>query len=159
MPSYVENNLAEGEQVVYAAHLSLWPYAVQILIALVSILLPLWHHLPLWVMLPGIAIFTWLYLLYGSVELAVTNRRIIGKTGIIRRNTAELYLNRVEGVQVAQTVKGRLLGYGTLSIRGVGSEAATIANIASPLDFRKAFTREIDAVMDQTTDGKTTNAS
>lgn len=154
MTSYVENSLADGEQIVYLARLSLWPYSFPILLGLISILLPLWHHLSLWLMLPGIAIFCWLYALIGSVELAVTNRRIIGKTGIIRRATAELYLSRVEGVVVKQTMQGRLLNYGTLSIKGVGSEAATIANIAAPLDFRKAFTAEMDAMMQKASDGK-----
>lgn len=154
MTSYVESTLAEGEQIVYLARLSLWPYSLQILIGLISILLPLWHHLPLWTMLPGIGVFVWLYLLIGSVELAVTDRRIIGKTGIIRRATAELYLNRVEGVVVAQSIKGRLLNYGTLSIKGVGSEAATIANIAAPMAFRKAFTKEMDSITQRSSDGK-----
>ena len=153
MSSYVERTLGENETISYVASLSLVPYAGLVLIGILSILSPFWH-LPLITMLPGIAIFIFLYLLQNSVELAVTNLRIIAKTGVIRRSVAELYLNRVEGVDVKQSINGRILGYGTISIRGVGTEIAAIKNISAPLTFRRAFAKEIDQIMSKTSDGK-----
>ncbi len=153
MSSYVERNLSENEQVIYIAQLSLWPYAEQMLLGLVSLLLPLKFH-SLVLMIPGLAIFVRLFILQRSVELAVTSRRIIVKTGIMKLSTSELYLSRVEGVEVQQSVRGRLLDYGTLNIRGVGTEIAPVKNVSAPLAFRKAFLSAVDRTIDSTQDAK-----
>src|SRR5580704_4548122 len=53
-------------------------------------------------------------------EIAVTDRRVIVKTGLIRRHTAEMNMDKVESVTVYQSVLGRLLGYGSVHVRGTG---------------------------------------
>ena len=53
-------------------------------------------------------------------ELAVTNNRIIYKYGLIRRYTAEMNMDKVESVNVVQSILGRLLDYGTIDIMGTG---------------------------------------
>src|SRR5258706_14831965 len=47
-------------------------------------------------------------------EIAVTNKRLIYNTGFINRHTAEMNLDKVESVDVDQSVLGRMLDYGTL---------------------------------------------
>jgi uncharacterized membrane protein YdbT with pleckstrin-like domain len=151
---YVKDTLAPGEEIVYAARLSAWPFGWHMSAIFFFILLPL-AGVPLWAMLPGGALFLYIYLTFESTELAITNKRIIVKTGVIKRDTSELYLNRVEGVEVQQSLNGRLLNYGTIIIRGVGTEITPVTNISNPLGFRKAFFAAADKMMEDTETSKT----
>ena len=53
-----------------------------------------------------------------SDEFAITNRRVIIKTGLISRKTFEMNLSKIESVNIDQTILGRILGYGTIIIVG-----------------------------------------
>ena len=75
-----------------------------------------------------------------TTETDVTNLRVVHKTGFIKRRTFEMSLDKVESVDVNQTILGRLLNYGDVTVRGVGEGAETIRTIASPLDFRNHIT-------------------
>ena len=75
-----------------------------------------------------------------TTETDVTDRRVIHKTGFIRRRTFEMSLDKVESVDVNQTIAGRLLNYGDVTVRGVGEGFETIRTIAGPLAFRNAIT-------------------
>lgn len=72
-------------------------------------------------------------------EFAVTNRRVIVKTGLISRKTLEMNLSKIESVNVDQSIFGRLLGYGTITIIGTGGTRESFPNISEPLKFRKIF--------------------
>jgi uncharacterized membrane protein YdbT with pleckstrin-like domain len=75
-----------------------------------------------------------------TTETDVTNLRVVHKTGFIKRRTFEMSLDKVESVDVDQSILGRLLNYGNVTVRGVGEGAETITTIASPLDFRNHIT-------------------
>src|SRR5271156_1186990 len=75
-----------------------------------------------------------------TTETDVTNKRVVHKTGFIKRRTFEISLDKVESVDVNQSILGRLLNYGNVTVRGVGEGAETINTIASPLDFRNHIT-------------------
>jgi uncharacterized membrane protein YdbT with pleckstrin-like domain len=74
-----------------------------------------------------------------SDEFAITNRRLIIKTGLISRKTFEMNLSKIESVNIDQTLLGRILGYGTIMIVGSGGTRETFPNIKKPLEFRKKF--------------------
>jgi uncharacterized membrane protein YdbT with pleckstrin-like domain len=75
-----------------------------------------------------------------TTETDVTNLRVVHKAGFIKRRTFEMSLDKVESVDVNQTILGRLLNYGSVTVRGVGEGSETIETIASPLDFRNHIT-------------------
>jgi uncharacterized membrane protein YdbT with pleckstrin-like domain len=75
-----------------------------------------------------------------TTETDVTNLRVVHKTGFIKRRTFEMSLDKVESVDVNQSILGRLLSYGNVTVRGVGEGVETIRTIASPLDFRNHIT-------------------
>jgi uncharacterized membrane protein YdbT with pleckstrin-like domain len=75
-----------------------------------------------------------------TTETDVTNLRVVHKAGFIKRRTFEMSLDKVESVDVNQSILGRLLNYGDVTVRGVGEGAETIRTIASPLDFRNHIT-------------------
>ncbi|MBR0717392.1 PH domain-containing protein [Bradyrhizobium liaoningense] len=75
-----------------------------------------------------------------TTETDVTNLRVVHKTGFIKRRTFEMALDKVESVDVNQTIPGRILNYGDVTINGVGEGRETITTIASPLAFRNSIT-------------------
>ncbi|MDO8398772.1 MAG: PH domain-containing protein [Bradyrhizobium sp.] len=75
-----------------------------------------------------------------TTETDVTNLRVVHKTGFIQRQTFEMSLDKVESVDVNQSILGRILNYGNVSIFGVGEGNKTIDTIASPLEFRNHIT-------------------
>jgi uncharacterized membrane protein YdbT with pleckstrin-like domain len=75
-----------------------------------------------------------------TTEVAVTDRRVICKVGFIKRRTFEMHMDKVESVDVDQTVMGRLLNYGDISIRGTGETMETLRMIDHPLQFRNHVT-------------------
>jgi uncharacterized membrane protein YdbT with pleckstrin-like domain len=72
-----------------------------------------------------------------TTEIAVTDRRVILKHGLISRRTLEMNLARVESVDVRQGIFGRLLNFGDVLIRGTGSGMEPIRGIDSPIEFRR----------------------
>jgi len=80
----------------------------------------------------GIAFFR-----YKTTELSITNKRIVAKFGLISRHTIEMKLPRVESVQVNQSILGRMLDYGSLTVSGAGNPMAPVPGISSPLEFRR----------------------
>ena len=75
-----------------------------------------------------------------TTETDVTNLRVVHKTGFIKRRTFEMSLDKVESVDVNQSILGRILNYGNVTVRGVGEGSEEIKTIASPLDFRNHIT-------------------
>jgi uncharacterized membrane protein YdbT with pleckstrin-like domain len=74
--------------------------------------------------------------LYTTTEFAVTNKRVIAKFGFLRRHSLEVNLDKVESVTVNQSFTGRLLGFGTLRVRGTGSTDEYLWGIARVVEFR-----------------------
>jgi uncharacterized membrane protein YdbT with pleckstrin-like domain len=75
-----------------------------------------------------------------TTEVAVTDRRIISKTGFIKRRTVEMHMDKVESVDVDQTILGRVFNYGDITIRGTGETLERLRMIDHPLEFRNHVT-------------------
>jgi uncharacterized membrane protein YdbT with pleckstrin-like domain len=89
-----------------------------------------------------LALVSWLpaALRRASTELVVTDRRVIYKSGLFSRHTIEMNRTKVESVDVDQSVLGRLLSYGTVTVHGTGGTLEPIRSVASPLTFRSHIT-------------------
>jgi uncharacterized membrane protein YdbT with pleckstrin-like domain len=150
---YVERVLQPGETVVYATSLHWLVYLKAILLLVVAVVCLIVSGA---FTAPGFqialeivaAIFGLLGVFYGvgafiqraTTELAITDRRVIYKTGIVQRHTMEMNRSKVETVGVDQSILGRLLGYGTVIVRGTGGSFEPIPYIGEPLTFRSHIT-------------------
>ena len=85
----------------------------------------------------GIFLFISMYLEKWTTERALTNRRLILKRGFIRRKTEEISFNRVEEVNLSQSILQRILGSGDIKVTGTGAGEIILKNIDDPLDVQK----------------------
>jgi uncharacterized membrane protein YdbT with pleckstrin-like domain len=153
MGRYIDQILQPGERLLYSTTLHAIVYLPAILLWLVALgafVMERWTLSEganlLWLALAAAAALVALVLtLRGwfrrwTTETDVTTLRVVHKTGFIRRRTFEMNLDKVESVDVDQSIPGRLLGFGDVTIRGVGEGVETIRMIASPLQFRNTIT-------------------
>ena len=162
--SYVEKHLIPGESIQYETRLHwvvmLGHAVIGILLALLAIATLIgWASLgtktkgssipgavyliALVFFLAGGALFLAGVLRRRATEMAVTSKRVIVKTGIAERRTVEILLSRIESVAVDEPALGRLLGYGTVIVRGTGGTPETFEKIYHPLEFREQVQRQI----------------
>jgi uncharacterized membrane protein YdbT with pleckstrin-like domain len=153
MGRYIDDILQPGEKVLYStnAHwIFYWPAIIGWIVAVAFLVLA--HRttteglVPVWLSLAAISAIAALYWSLTAwfhrwtTETDVTNLRVVHKTGFIKRRTFEMSLDKVESVDVNQSILGRILNYGNVTILGVGEGRETIATIASPLEFRNYIT-------------------
>lgn len=79
-----------------------------------------------------------------TTEFAITNRRIIAKTGFIRRHTLEMLITKVESVSVNQNILGRLMNFGTVIVTGTGGTREGFRAIGNPIKVRKNINQMIE---------------
>ncbi len=141
---YVDKVMEPGERIAYRGHISAIAYvpgAAVLVVGLLILLFGAGNTILLWlgivVALVGLAEMarTWLKLV--STEIAVTDRRVILKRGLISRRTLEMNRTRIESIDVRQGILGRLLNFGDVNIRGTGSGMEPIRGIDSPIEFRR----------------------
>jgi uncharacterized membrane protein YdbT with pleckstrin-like domain len=80
-----------------------------------------------------------------ATEMAVTNRRVLIKTGMGSRRTLDMMLSRVESIGVEETMWGRIMGYGSVIVRGTGGTPEPFVKIAHPQEFRRQVQQQIGA--------------
>ena len=79
-----------------------------------------------------------------ATEMAVTNRRVVVKVGLVSRRTIEMLLNKVETIEVRETAFGRLIGYGTVVLIGTGGSSEPFEKMSHPLEFRGHVQQQIE---------------
>lgn len=149
MTSYVESVLAAGEKIVYRAKISRWKFLLYYLVGIVCLvgapaaLLITGERGNTGLAVAGITVLAGLVVILAAVirrnttELVLTNRRIITKRGLISRDTVEMNLSKVESLHVNQTLMGRLLNYGDVSVVGTGASLEPLRGIGRPLELRQ----------------------
>ena len=70
-------------------------------------------------------------------EQGVTSKKSLKKTGIISRNTEELFLSKTETVEIKQGILGRILGYGNVQLTGTGNSFLTFKVVSNPLKVKR----------------------
>jgi len=78
-----------------------------------------------------------------ATEIAMTNRRIVIRTGFWRRRTHELLLSEVESIGVEVGTWGRKFGYGSVVVHGAGGTSGPFHRVADPFEFRKQVQQQI----------------
>jgi uncharacterized membrane protein YdbT with pleckstrin-like domain len=157
--SYIEQHLASNEQILRRAYISnAYVYGRPIFVLGLGSVIGFFAGASNRAPFSGLMIvdvltfiFLGLPLLIGGLvrrattEIALTNQRVILKWGLIRRHTIETYLDKIEGINANQGILGRLLGYGSLLVRGTGGGTNPCPGIQDPQAFRRNVNEEIQS--------------
>lgn len=96
--------------------------------------------------------------LYLTSEFAITSKRVLGKTGFIRRRSLDIVLAKVEAIRLSQSVVGRILDYGDIEVTGTGGTEEVLSFIPAPLEFRKTIQEQL-SLFEQEAGGERTTHS
>jgi len=148
--SYVQRVLQPGEQVRHFSSIHWIGYWRGVAVALLAVvaywlsetrLLPgIWRYTAYALALVAVILLIQQWFQWWVTEIAVTNRRVIYKRGLIRRQTNEMNMDKVESVQIDQSILGRMLDYGDVTILGTGEGFETLRTIGSPIELRNSIT-------------------
>jgi len=150
--SYVQRILQPGETVRHTAQIHwivYWPGALLLLLALLTLIYGEFisnQRMLIWQVIAAVFAACGLFFLvrewftWWGTEIAVTNLRVVYKTGVVSRQTNEMNMDKVESVQVDQSIVGRLLDYGAVRIVGTGEGVEKLLNVASPIELRNSIT-------------------
>jgi uncharacterized membrane protein YdbT with pleckstrin-like domain len=147
--SFIEKNLANNEKIVYKGNLHWWIYMKNILLIVLGIIIINAAKSNVGSGVGGLFVIFALIGLIGaymrsrSSEFVVTNRRIMLKTGALKRKLVELQLNRAEGLMVDQGIIGRMFNYGSIIVTS-GGVREVFSPIAQPYEFKKQVNNAIE---------------
>jgi len=162
--SYIDSNLVPGETVIYKTRLHWIVMLGHVVMGCLLLILPgailLYYAFTQTAIEPntleimkggGAALLAFgaIVIVMGLVrrnttEMAVTNRRVVIKTGLASRKTIEMLLNKVESIEVSETPLGRILGYGSIVVIGTGGTPEPFHQMAHPLEFRSQVQQQIE---------------
>jgi uncharacterized membrane protein YdbT with pleckstrin-like domain len=127
--SYVQENLLPNERIVAEARLSMLP----------AILSVLWSWLLFFI--PTL----WIALRLARTELAITDRRVIEKSGVLSVTTAEATLDKVQSVSFRQGIFGKIFNYGTVVIQTAAKMGAEgLRGIKNPKQIRDTILQQME---------------
>jgi len=118
---YVEDTLIAGEKINCRAIISKWIYCNPLNFIILA------------------------FFMRWTTEMVVTDRRLIFKTGFISRKTNEIPLSKVESISINQSIMGRLLNYGDISVVGSGATLQCFETVSDPILFKNAIDASIAA--------------
>jgi uncharacterized membrane protein YdbT with pleckstrin-like domain len=146
---YVNEILQPDEKLVYSTTIHWMIYLPGVLLWIVAIgtyivgtnsAAPAWSLIALAVALIAAVSTFRAWFIRWTTEIDVTDRRVVFKRGFIRRHTVEMNMDKVESVDVDQSILGRILDYGDIVVRGTGHGIEPLHNIQAPLQFRNYVT-------------------
>lgn len=155
--SYVDGTLSQGEEIKGKVQLHWINYLFTWFLCLLTFLLVLlWladatlrQNLECQVFVGVVVLWAiYDYLRLATIELVITNKRVICKKGIISVKTQELKTNKIESVEIRQSILGRILGYGTLMFSGTGTAKVRFAKVDDPWKVKSQVETIIESCSD-----------
>ncbi len=162
--SYASKHLIPDEKLLYETRLSwvvlFWPVIVPTLILLGIGGYLVYHYANADVdnmKEIGVGLIVVAALVFGigltkrnATEMAVTNKRVLIKQGVFGRRTLEILLQKIESIAVEESMSGRILGFGTVIVRGTGGTPEPFKKMAHPLEFRRHVEEQVESLMNKT---------
>lgn len=130
-------NMREDEKLLIEAKISKAVYWKPIAIFFIALLfLIIARNLFLFLAFVSLVSFAYFYLVKSSLFLLVTSQRVMFRSGLIKVDTIQLRLDRIESVEIQRTVMGQVLGYATVVITGTGNRFAFVPFVANAAQIR-----------------------
>ncbi len=142
--SFIEKNLSANERILYKGKIHWFIYARGLFFIILGLLVGTASYAAAgFLVFVGVISLLMALMVATSSEFAVTNRRVVLKTGVVKRRFTELQLNRSEGLLVEEGLMGRMLGYGSVKITS-GGVTEKFPMLAKPFEFKKQINNAIE---------------
>ncbi len=151
--SYVEKHLMADEEIIYRTRLHwkiFWKSIAFLTAAIVwsAVILAagaerLWFVPPIVFVLVAAGLALPAGIRRRVTEFAVSNRRVLIRTGIIRRDSIEMLLEKIENITVRQNLWDRLFNAGDITIQGTGGGEEFFDDIRDPLVLRTQVQEQV----------------
>lgn len=155
--AYITRELSDGEELVALNRPSWWmimprtllALAVAIVIGVVLTMANWFTAFAYWALFVPAVIVIWLIMIAGQVvrvlstEIAVTSSRVMSKVGVFNIEVKTTPLDKVNNVNVVQTVFGRMFDYGDIEVTTATAEENDnhfVKQLARPKVFRDHVT-------------------
>jgi uncharacterized membrane protein YdbT with pleckstrin-like domain len=116
MGNYVETNLRPNEHIIGKAEISWVPVVPAAVGAGVIFIIGLIIKHGVWGFLVAAVLLVSRVLAIYSTELGVTDKKIIGKTGVFVANSLDTYLGKIDNISISESFAGKLFGYATIQL-------------------------------------------
>jgi membrane protein YdbS with pleckstrin-like domain len=156
--SYVASHLMSGERIVSATRVSaavVWIPFVLCLFCAVATTVALSFGGPLAILCVVVCLFLMLVLgivtLFRAIEratteFALTDKRIVIKSGLLSTQLREMPLGKVEAINVRQDILGKLFHFGSVVVTGSGGTMRRMLHVDQPFEIYKCIQAEIARV-------------
>jgi uncharacterized membrane protein YdbT with pleckstrin-like domain len=154
--SYIERELTDGERIVLLGHVSWWTIVPRTLLAIAVFAVAVVVAVTLsaltvlfWAVAVPVVLLVWIAMVARQVfrvlttEIAITDRRVMSKTGLFRTDVKVTPLDKVNNVNVKQSLFGNLLDYGDIEVTTATAEENDnhlIDSLAHADKFRNTLT-------------------
>jgi len=137
----LERMLVSGEEVLLRAQLHNAIYWKSIAVLIFSVIFGLFFVSTLGIMLAVvgvimlcIAILTQHYLL-----LAVTNKRVLARYGLLQMDVVDIRLSKIESIDLERMLPGHIFGYANVVVMGTGQRMIRVPYIGNAEAFRRYY--------------------
>lgn len=127
--------------IVYQARLHwilfFWPVILLCLAAFLDLRFQQLHDVAIYI--AGFALL-WGVMIWGTYHfssLTIKKNQVILCTGILVRKTIDISINKIESIDIRQSLLGSLLRYGSLVITGTGGSRQMVNYLSHPLTCRR----------------------
>lgn len=142
--SFIEKNLSTNERILYKSKLHWIIYIRGLFLAVLGLLVGSASYSACgFLVFIGVLSLITAFIVDKSSEFAVTNKRVILKTGLLSRKFCEIQLNKSEGLQIEEGVLGRMFGYGKMRVSS-GGVIEVFSPIAKPFEFKRQINNAIE---------------
>jgi uncharacterized membrane protein YdbT with pleckstrin-like domain len=144
--SYVSRTLGKSESILFSTgyHWLYWLGVALLGGPFVALLIAgAIYAFPTWVIF--LLILAFVPLCYGiyrfvhgiALEVAVTSDRFVKKSGLVSIKTEEVSLDKIEEVNIEESIAGRIFGFGTIYVHGTGAGKIHVLMVNDPVNLRR----------------------
>ncbi len=128
-------------KIVYRARLNwvifFWPVALLCVTAYLAMEYQQLHQPAIFISCVALAWLFVTWMTYQFSSLTIKKRQVILRTGILVRQTIDIPINKIESIDIRQSLIGSLFRYGSLVITGTGGTRQMVNYLNGPLTCRR----------------------
>lgn len=145
MATSIQSLLAEDEKILNQARIHPIVFAAPLTLIILALLAALFHPI-MTVVILFVTIYPAYnaYIHYTMTYLVLTDRKVMSRSGFLTRDWIRMDFEKVENAYLEEPIIGRMLGYSTVIVSGVGQGNVSVARVANGAQFVKDLEAQLN---------------